>query len=55
MSFYEKKQVKAVNCFKSFSSFNPSPEYQKTKSADYQKSNQHLVIYLLTVFMQPLL
>ena len=47
--------VKAVNCFKSFSSFNPSPEYQKTKSADYQKSNQHLVIYLLTVFMQPLL
>ena len=45
----------AVNCFKSFSSFNPSPEYQKTKSADYQKSNQHLVIYLLTVFMQPLL
>ena len=31
------------------------PRYQKTKSADYQKSNQHLVIYLLTVFMQPLL
>ena len=50
-----KETSKSSNCFKSFSSFNPSPEYQKTKSADYQKSNQHLVIYLLTVFMQPLL
>ena len=33
----------------------PPKDYQKTKSADYQKSNQHLVVYLLTVFMQPLL
>ena len=50
-----KKKRKTRKLFQSFSSFNPSPEYQKTKSADYQKSNQHLVIYLLTVFMQPLL
>lgn len=50
-----KETSKSSKLFQAFSSFNPSPEYQKTKSADYQKSNQHLVIYLLTVFMQPLL
>ena len=38
-----------------FQVLTPPRSIRKQKSADYQKSNQHLVIYLLTVFMQPLL
>ena len=38
-----------------FKFLTPPRSIRKQKSADYQKSNQHLVIYLLTVFMQPLL
>lgn len=50
-----KETSKSSKLFQVLFKFYPPPEYQKTKSADYQKSNQHLVIYLLTVFMQPLL